>query len=312
MTTIEASPAAAPARKRSAPKPMEETIEFYGNVPDENDGKHFRYCPGCGLGIAQSAIMRAFERLELDPKEIVTVGGSGCYAVMGSYYQASQAHMGHGRAAAMGTAIKLCRPDLTVVTLQGDGDALAIGAQHFIHAARRNIDITVIVFNNFVYGETGGQHGPTTPRETITQTSPYGMVENDFDVVDVALGAGAGYAARTTVYHAQHMVRAIEGAIQHKGFSVVEILQNCHELWGKRNGMPTAPEMLQWYKDNSITAARAAKLDPEDILGKFIIGTWTGPERPELGEEWRKLVDRVQGGEIEAAKRGSGKPPALA
>jgi 2-oxoglutarate ferredoxin oxidoreductase subunit beta len=168
----------------------------------------------------------------------------------------------------------------------------------------------VIVFNNFVYGETGGQHGPTTPRDTITQTSPYGMVENEFDIINVALGAGAGYAARTTVFHAQHMVRAIEGAIRHKGFSVVEILQNCHELWGKRNGMPKATDMLEWYRDNSMTSAQAAKLEPEDILGKFIIGTWTGPDRPELSEEWQKLVDRVQSGEVQAAKGGGGKPPA--
>ncbi len=311
MTTTEAPRAAAEARVPTKPKPMEEYIAVHGNMPDEARGLHFRYCPGCGLGIAQSAIMRAFDRLQLDPAKIVTVGGSGCYAVMGSYLRASQAHMGHGRACAMATAIKLCKPELTVVTLQGDGDALAIGAQHFVHAARRNIDITVIIFNNFVYGETGGQHGPTTPRETVTQTSPYGMVENSFDAVEMALGAGAGYAARTTVYHAQHMVRAIEGAIRHKGFAVVEILQNCHELWGKRNGMPTASDMLNWYKENSVTSAQAARLEPEDLLGKFVIGTWTGPERPELGEEWRKLVERVQAGEAEASKAGGGKPPAL-
>jgi 2-oxoglutarate ferredoxin oxidoreductase subunit beta len=311
MTTVEAPRPATQPRQATKPKPMEDYIEVHGNVPDEAQGQHFRYCPGCGLGIAQSALMRAFDRLQLDPENIVTVGGSGCYAVMGSYLQASQAHMGHGRACAMATAMKLCKPELTVVTLQGDGDALAIGAQHFVHAARRNIDITVIIFNNFVYGETGGQHGPTTPKETVTQTSPYGMVENSFDAVEMALGAGAGYAARTTVFHAQHMVRAIEGAIRHKGFAVVEILQNCHELWGKRNGMPTASDMLSWYKENSVTSAQAVKLEPEDLLGKFVIGTWTGPERPELGEEWRKLVERVQAGEVEASKAGAGKPPAL-
>jgi 2-oxoglutarate ferredoxin oxidoreductase subunit beta len=307
--TTEAKPTTS-GRQPVKPKPMEDYIEVFGNVPDEDSGQHFRYCPGCGLGIAQSAIMRAWDRIGIDPEKLVTVGGSGCYAVMGSYYKASQAHMGHGRACAMATAIKMSDPSLTVVTLQGDGDAMAIGAQHFVHAARRNIDITVIIFNNFVYGETGGQHGPTTPIDTITQTSPYGMVENEFDIINVALGAGAGYAARTTVFHAQHMVRAIEGAIRHKGFSVVEILQNCHELWGKRNGMPKATDMLEWYRDNSMTSAQAAKLEPEDILGKFIIGTWTGPDRPELSEEWQKLVDRVQSGEVQAAKGGGGKPPA--
>jgi pyruvate/2-oxoacid:ferredoxin oxidoreductase beta subunit len=198
--------------RSTKPRSMEEYIAEWGNVPDAEAGQHFRYCPGCGLGIAQSALMRAFDLAGLNPETTVTVGGSGCYAVMGSYYRASQAHMGHGRAQAMATAIKLCKPELDVVCLQGDGDALAIGAQHFVHAARRNIDITVVIFNNFVYGETGGQHGPTTPVETVTQTSPYGMVENPFDIVNLSLGLGAGYVARTTVYHAQHMVKAIEGA----------------------------------------------------------------------------------------------------
>jgi 2-oxoglutarate/2-oxoacid ferredoxin oxidoreductase subunit beta len=291
MTTAATPPE---TRRSVKPRPMEEYISTYGNMPDETKGQHFRYCPGCGLGIAQSAIMRAFDRLELDPEKLVTVGGSGCYAVMGAYYKASQAHMGHGRACAMATAIKLCKPELTVVTLQGDGDALAIGAQHFVHAARRNIDITVIIFNNFVYGETGGQHGPTTPATTVTETSPYGMVENALDPVNLALGAGAGYAARTTVYHAQHMVRAIEGAVRHKGFSVVEILQNCHELWGKRNGMPTAAEMLQWYADNSVMQAAAERMEPEDLSGKFILGQWYGHPRPEMTEEWEKIKRLAQ------------------
>ncbi|MDP6604834.1 MAG: thiamine pyrophosphate-dependent enzyme [Dehalococcoidia bacterium] len=310
MTTVEA-PRATERRQPVKPKPMQEYIEVFGNLPDEKQGRHFRYCPGCGLGIAQSAIVRAWDRIGLDPEKVVTVGGSGCYAVMGSYLTASQAHMGHGRACAMATAIKMSDPELTVITLQGDGDGMAIGAQHFVHAARRNIDITVVIFNNFVYGETGGQHGPTTPRTTMTQTSPYGMVENEFDIVNMALGAGAGYAARTTVFHAQHMVRAIEGAIRHKGFSVVEILQNCHELWGKRNGMPKATDMLAWYRDNSVTSAQAAKLEPEDVLGKFVIGTWTAPDRPEMSEEWQKLVARVQAGEVEPSKGASSKPPAL-
>jgi 2-oxoglutarate ferredoxin oxidoreductase subunit beta len=293
------------------PKPMEDYIQVYGNMPDADIGMHFRYCPGCGLGIAQSAIMRAFDVLQLDPAKVVTLGGSGCYAVMGSYYQASQSHGAHGRACAVATGVKLANPELTVITIQGDGDALAIGAGHFAHAARRNIDITCIIFNNFVYGETGGQHGPTTPKETITQTSPYGMVENSFDVVQFALGCGATFAARTTVYHSQHMVKSIANAIRHKGFSVVEVLQNCHELWGKRNGMPTASHMLKWYRDNSVTAAAAAKLAPEEVRGKFIIGEWTAPPRPEMGEEWRKLVSRVQAGDLKASKISGGTPPAL-
>lgn len=275
--------------------PMAEYEHEYGVMPDESSGEHLRYCPGCGLGIAQSAIIRAFSRLQLDPGKVVTLGGSGCYAVMGHYFKSSHSHGGHGRACAVATGVKLSRPDLTVITIQGDGDGLAIGAPHFVHAARRNIDITVIVFNNFGYGETGMQYGPTTPKGTFTETSPYGMPENSFDVVNLALGAGAGYAARSTVYHSQHLVRCIEDAISFKGFSVVEVLQNCHELWGKRNGMPTAPEMLKWYAENSVMQSVAEKMELTDLAGKFILGQWYGQRRPEFGEEWRSVVEKAQG-----------------
>lgn len=276
--------------------PMEEYEREYAVMPDAEEGDHFRYCPGCGLGIAQSAIIRAFARLELDPDKVVTLGGSGCYAVMGHYFKSSHSHGGHGRACAVATGIKLSKPELTVITIQGDGDGLAIGAPHFVHAARRNIDITVIVFNNFGYGETGMQYGPTTPKGSITETSPYGMPENSFDAVELALGAGAGYAARSTVYHSQHLVRCLEDAIKFKGFSFVEVLQNCHELWGKRNGMPTAAEMLQWYADNSVMQAAAEKMELEDLAGKFVLGQWYGRSRPEFGSEWRGIVEKAQRG----------------
>ncbi len=277
------------------PHPMVEYENAFAVMPDETKGDHFRYCPGCGLGIAQSAIIRAFSRLQLDPAKLVTLGGSGCYAVMGHYFKSSHSHGGHGRACAVATGIKLANPELTVITIQGDGDGLAIGAPHFVHAARRNLDITVIIFNNFGYGETGMQYGPTTPKGSITETSPYGMPENSFDVVNLALGAGAGYAARSTVYHSQHLVRCIEDAVRFKGFSVVEVLQNCHELWGKRNGMPTAADMIQWYADNSVMQAAAEKMELEDLAGKFILGQWYGQPRPEFSQEWREVVARAQG-----------------
>lgn len=275
-------------------RPMAEYEEAYAVMPDETKGDHFRYCPGCGLGIAQSGILRAYARLQLDPSKVVTLGGSGCYSLMGHYFKSHHSHGGHGRACAVATGVKMSNPDLTVITLQGDGDSLAIGAPHFVHAARRNIDITVILFNNFGYGDTGMQYGPTTPKGSITETSPYGMPENDFDVVNLALGAGAGYAARTTVYHSNHLGRCVEDAIKHKGFSVVEILQNCHELWGKRNGMPTAADMLKWYESNSVMQAAAASMTPEDLSGKFILGQWYGHERPEMTEEWSKIVRQAQ------------------
>lgn len=273
---------------------MAQYEQAYAVMPDENEGEHFRYCPGCGLGIAQSGILRAYARLQLDPSKTVTLGGSGCYSLMGHYIKSHHSHGGHGRACAVATGVKMANPELTVITLQGDGDSLAIGAPHFVHAARRNIDITVILFNNFGYGDTGMQYGPTTPKGSITETSPYGMPENNFDVINLALGAGAGYAARTTVYHSNHLVRCVEAAIRFKGFSVVEILQNCHELWGKRNGMPTAAEMLKWYAGNSVMQNVAETMEPEDLVGKFILGQWWGQRRPEMTEEWQATVAKAQ------------------
>ena len=283
----------ATVQKTYKPLPMEEYIERYAVMPEVDD--HFRYCPGCGLGLAQSALVRAFDYLQLDMRKVVTLSGSGCYAVMGQYLRSHQFHGPHGAAVASATGIKLANPELTVVCLQGDGDAVAIGAGHFVHGARRNIDITVLVFNNFVFGETGGQFGPTAPYGSKTETSPYGMMENAFDICQLAIGAGATYVARSTVYHAWHLTRCIANAIAHKGFSVVEMLQNCHELWGRRNGMPTASQMLTWYRDSSITLAQAKNLPPEQLAGKFVIGEFRRADRPELGEEYARLIARVQG-----------------
>jgi len=283
MTTVQ---------KAYKPLPMEHYIENYAMMPAVDD--HFRYCPGCGLGLAQGAIVRAFDYLKLDPSKIVTVSGSGCYAVMGQYIKAHQFHGPHGAGAAAATGIKLANPELTVICLQGDGDAVSIGAGHFVHGARRNIDITVIVFNNFVFGETGGQGGPTTPYGTKTETTPYGAIENSFDICQLAAGAGATYVARSTVYHAWHLTKCVANAIAHKGFSVVEVMQNCHELWGRRNGMPQASQMLNWYRDSSITMAQAKEMSPEQVRGKFVIGEFVRSDRPEIGEEYAKLIARVQ------------------
>lgn len=274
------------------PHEMDEYIEGYAEMPSE--GHSFRYCPGCGLGIAQGALLRAFEILNLDMDKVVTVGGSGCYAVMGHYFKSSHFHGRHGRAPAVATGIKLAKPELTVITLQGDGDALAIGANHFVQACRRNIDITIVMFNNFVYGETGGQSGATTPKGSLTETTPYGQPENAFDPCALAIGAGATYVARGTVYHAWQLTKLVVNAIQHKGCSFVEVVQNCHELWGKRNDRPKATDMLLWYKENSVQAQSAAKMTPEELQGRWVIGELHKSERPEMVEEYAKVRRQAQ------------------
>lgn len=302
--SVEAGKAVSARKAKPHDAAMDEVIRIYGDMPEKN----FRYCPGCGLGIAQSAIMRAFHRLGLDISKVATAGGSGCYSPMGHYFKSSHIHGSHGRGCAYATGIKLARPELTVLTLQGDGDLLSIGGNHFIHAARRNIDITVICFNNFGFGDTGGQFGPTTPKGSVTQTSPLpsGMLEAAFDACKLAIGAGASFVARSTVAHPAHLTKTIADAIAWKGFSFVEVLQHCHVFWGRRNGMPEAMDMLTFYKKN---AARVSTTPEDELFDlpvysadnkqlKFVLGVLHKEPRSEFTEEYaalrQKTMSRLQ------------------
>ena len=297
------------ADKSNRPDPMtplDELAAQYADVPEGN----FRYCPGCGLGMAQSALMRAFHRLQMDIHQVATAGGSGCYAVMAHYFKSNHLHGSHGRGCAVATGMKLARPELTVLTLQGDGDLLSIGGNHFIHAARRNIDITVICFNNFGFGDTGGQMAPTTPKGSRTETSPFGMPEEAFDPCKLAIGAGASFVARSTVAHPVHLTKTFAEAIEWKGFSFVEVLQHCHVLWGKRNGMPEAMDMMNFYRNKS--AFNSASISEEERFGSpvyepegdqdinFVLGVLHKEQRPELTEELAKLRQRVMTGHAKA------------
>lgn len=298
MTSFVETPSSIQVRKRKQiDTPMDEMIRLYADMPANS----FRYCPGCGLGMAQSAIMRAFDRLGLDPSKVATAGGSGCYSPLAHYLKSSHIHGSHGRACAYATGLKLARPELTVLALQGDGDCLSIGGNHFIHAARRNIDITVICFNNFGFGDTGGQFGPTTPKGSVTETSNAGMPEAAFDACKLAIGAGASFVARSTVAHPAHLTKMIADAIAWKGFSFVEVLQNCHVFWGKRNGMPQAMDMLDFFKKNAV---RSVDTPPEDWFDiptyavdeknvKFVLGLLHKEARSEFSEDYDRLRQRA-------------------
>jgi 2-oxoglutarate/2-oxoacid ferredoxin oxidoreductase subunit beta len=289
--------------------PLDDLIDLYGDVPED---EAFRYCPGCGLAMAQSALMRAFHRLQLDITQVATTGGSGCYSIMGHYFKSSHLHGSHGRGCAVATGMKLARPELTVLTLQGDGDLLSIGGNHFIHAARRNIDITVICFNNFGFGDTGGQFAPTTPQGSITATSPQGMAEAPFDPCKLAIGAGASFVARSSVMHPAHLTRVLAEAISWKGFSFVEILQHCHVFWGRRNGMPEAIDMMNFYRDNSVF--NSASVPEEERFGTpvysedgeqdlhFVLGTLHRQARAEFSKQYAALREKAQ---ADADARGS-------
>lgn len=185
------------------------------------------WCAGCGNGIVLGAFLRAFEKSEINAEKLVVVSGIGCSGRVTQFINFDAVHTTHGRALAFATGIKLANPELTVVAMMGDGDALAIGGNHFIHAARRNIEITAIIFNNSIYGMTGGQASPTTPKNMRTVTTPYGNVERAFNVAELAMAAGATYVARWTTYHVKQLEKSIREALQHNGFAVIDVITAC-------------------------------------------------------------------------------------
>ncbi len=185
------------------------------------------WCAGCGNGIVLGAFLRAFEKTGIDADKLAVVSGIGCSGRVTQFLNFDAVHTTHGRAIPFATGIKLANPKLTVVVMMGDGDALAIGGNHLIHAARRNVEITAIIFNNSLYGMTGGQVSPSTPRNARTVTTPYGNLERPFNIVELAMAAGATYVARWTTYHVRQLERAIREALLHRGFSVVEAITGC-------------------------------------------------------------------------------------
>ena len=250
------------------------------------------WCPGCGNGIVLKAILRAIDRLGLNKDEIAMVSGIGCSSRTPGYVDFNTVHTTHGRALAFATGIKLAKPELTVIVVSGDGDATAIGGNHFIHTARRNIDLTMIIFNNYIYGMTGGQYSPTTPSGKWGSTAPYGNLENSFDICGLASAAGASYVARGTVYHAVQLDKLIEGAIRKKGFSVVEALTPCPTYYGRRNSQKSVIDMMNWQIENTVKG-KAGTGATENFTGKIPIGVLMDREKAEYVEEYEKFVARL-------------------
>jgi 2-oxoglutarate/2-oxoacid ferredoxin oxidoreductase subunit beta len=252
------------------------------------------WCPGCGHGTVTGALMRAIARLGLDKNKVCIVSGIGCSSRAVGYLDFDTVHTAHGRALAFATGIKLARPELKVVVMTGDGDCTAIGGNHFIHAARRNIDITTIVMNNDIYGMTGGQYSPMTPKGMYGTTAPYGNLERSFDLCELAASAGATYVGRATSFHVTLLIDLIAAALQNKGFSVVEALVQCPTYFGRKNKIGGAVEMLNWLKDGTVSAAAAASLPPEKIAGKKLIGELRNAPAPEYAEDYDGLIAQVQ------------------
>ena len=263
------------------------------------------WCSGCGIGIVMGALIRAVDRLALDKDQVSVVSGIGCTGRMPVYLDFNTMHTTHGRALAFATGLKLAQPQQKVIVVMGDGDALAIGGNHFIHAARRNIDLTAIVVNNSIYGMTGGQTSPTTPLESRSSTAPYGNVEQPLPMCELAIACGASFVARSTVYHAVELDKFIEQAIQKVGFSLVEVASYCHTTYGRINRLGTAVDMMRRIKDNSIPLSAAGKLSPEERAVKIVRGVLCNIDKPEYIAMYDQVIQRAQAAALQASKEAS-------
>jgi 2-oxoglutarate/2-oxoacid ferredoxin oxidoreductase subunit beta len=252
------------------------------------------WCSGCGIGIVMAALIRAIDRMGLNKNDIAVVSGIGCTGRMPVYLDFNTMHTTHGRALAFATGLKLAQPGLNVIVVMGDGDALAIGGNHFIHSARRNIDLTAIVVNNSIYGMTGGQYSPTTPMNHRASTAPYGNVEQPMPICDLAIAAGASFVARSTVYHALEMDRFIEQAIRKQGFSLLEAVSYCHTTYGRINKLGTAVDMMRMLKERSITQSASEKLSPEERADKIVRGILCNLDKPEYTALYQQIIERAQ------------------
>jgi len=250
------------------------------------------FCVGCGCVTVLSSFLRAVQELgHKDLSKFVFCSGIGCSAWIPSpYLEADSLHTTHGRSIPVATGVKLLRPDLNVVVFGGDGDIAGIGLSHLIHAARRNLDITVVMVNNMIYGMTGGQVAPTTPLWAKTTTTPYGNFEYPLDVTRLVVTAGASYAARWTTAHGEQLKEALKKAVTTKGFAFIEAASPCPTAFGRRAGFKDVAEMLRWFKQNSVPLEQTAKMTEKELLNKIVIGEYVSREIPTLTENIHKII----------------------
>ena len=249
------------------------------------------WCPGCGHGIVLNGLIRAVEELGINKNELVMVSGIGCSSRISGYVDFHSLHTIHGRALAFATGVKLSKPSLNVIVPMGDGDALSIGGNHFIHAARRNINITALVMNNRTYGMTGGQYSPLSGVGIKATTAPYSTIDNAFDCVELAKAAGATFVARTTTYHVNQLSELIKEAIIHKGFSVVEIFSQCPTYFGRKNRQGNAVDMLKVFKEITVPVGSEKKNEHPELFER---GVFVKKELPEYCAAYDEIIAKAQ------------------
>jgi 2-oxoglutarate/2-oxoacid ferredoxin oxidoreductase subunit beta len=248
------------------------------------------WCPTCGIGTCVSSFVEAVQETGIPEERFAIVSGIGCTGRVAGYVKLDSFHSTHGRAIPYATGLHLANPELKVVVFSGDGDLVAIGGNHLIHAARRNVDITVICVNNFIYGMTGGQLAPTTPFGARTTTSPHGSTEYPFNLPQLVSACGAVYVARWTALHVRRMKRAMVEAINKRGFSFVEVIAPCSTLYARKNRLGTGYDLMKFYHDNCEVQHGA---DPQTLdigfQSKIVVGKFVDIEKP-------TFLDRLQAG----------------
>ncbi len=256
------------------------------------------HCSGCGNGMIAQSFLRAVDELGISKEKLVCVAGVGCAGWIPSpFFDVDTLHTTHGRPIVFATGVKLGNPDLEVVVFTGDGDASAIGGNHLIHAARRNIGVKVICVNNMIYGMTGGEVAPTTPRGLKTTTTPFGNLERPFDLSKLVIAAGGTYVARWTTYHVAALVAATKKALTRNGFAFLEVLSHCPVHYGRRIGISDPVEMLRLFQRHSVTIEQSRGMSEQELAGKFVVGEFVDIDAPELSRLYEQL--------FEAAKRES-------
>jgi 2-oxoglutarate ferredoxin oxidoreductase subunit beta len=255
------------------------------------------WCSGCGLGPATTCYVKAIQNSSIPAKQQVCVSGIGCTGRVAGYVEIDTYHTTHGRAIPFATGLKIAKPELEVTVFSGDGDIIAIGGNHFIHAARRNVDLNVICVNNFNYGMTGGQGGPTTPESAVTTTTPYGNLEYPFNFPELAAVCGAVFVARWTTLHVRQIEKAMERMMEKDGFAFLEIIAPCPTSFGRPNKLGTGIEEMRYYKEHSVIDHKA----PLSELGiemkkdaRFIVGNFVDIEKPTFLNLQRGLIDKLE------------------
>jgi len=253
------------------------------------------WCAGCGIGTAMGCFLRAIDRAEIDPDKTSVISGIGCTGRAAGYIKLDSFHTTHGRAIPFATGLKLANPELNVVIFSGDGDLVAIGGNHLIHAARRNISMTVICVNNFNYGMTGGQVGPTAPFEALTTTTPYGNFESPFNLPYLVSASGASYVARWTILHVHQLEKSIAEAMNKPGFSFIEVISPCPVTYGRLNKEPTGLDSMHYYQEKSVIRNGA---DPKnaniELNGPIIVGKFIDRNSPTLEDSLREVSRKAK------------------